>query len=81
MFTTIVAIITGMGIGLSAHLVPQMIKKYKLNKSIKKNQQRKLLQIEVEQIVINQLKKLYEQEGREDDISKEKSNGFEDYKI
>jgi len=58
MFTTIVAIITGMGIGLSAHLVPQMIKKYKLNKSIKANQRRKLLELEIEDIVISQLKKL-----------------------
>ena len=58
MLTKIVAIITGMGIGLSAHLVPQMIKKYKLKQAIKANQRRKLLELEIEDIVISQLKKL-----------------------
>ena len=62
MFTTIVAIITGMGIGLSLHLIPQIIKNYKLKHSIKANQQRKLLELEIEQIVINQLKKLMNEE-------------------
>ena len=59
---TLIAIITGMGIGLSAHLVPQMIKKYKLKQAIKANQRRKLLELEIEQIVINQLKKLMNEE-------------------
>ena len=76
MLTKIIIVIIGIGIGLSLHLIPSMIKKHKLKQSIKAMEQKKLLQLEVEQIVINQLKKLYEQEGREDDISKEKSDGI-----
>ena len=62
MFTTIIAIITGVGIGLSLHLIPQIIKKYHLKQAIKANQRRKLLELEIEQIVINQLKKLMNEE-------------------